>query len=54
MTDKTPTKRRSVSKARLYKELEATINTHALEYEDNIGKLMETLKDEIVSEALGK
>ncbi len=54
MTDKTPTKRRSVSKARLYKELEATLEAHDIGPDAPVGKLMDTLKDDIVSEALAK
>ena len=53
MTDKTkPIKRRSVSKARLYKELEAAVEAHGLTDTSPIGDLLDAIKDDIVTEAL--
>ena len=58
MTDdklkKVPVKRRGVSKARLFKELKATINGFELKETDTIETLMDAIKDDIVTEALGK
>ena len=55
MTDKaTPRKRRAVSKARLYKELESAVNTHNIPTDSPIELLMNAIKDDIVDEALGK
>lgn len=51
-TPKAPIKRRSVSKARLYKELEASTKEHGLVPESTIGELMDAIKDDIVTEAL--
>ncbi len=48
------TKRRSISKARLYKELVSTIAHHDLGVDTTVGKLMDVLKDEIVNEAVGE
>jgi ssDNA-specific exonuclease RecJ len=54
MTDKPakPAKRRSVSKARLYKELEAAVETHQMTTGQTIKELMDAIKDDIVTEAL--
>lgn len=51
-SSKAPKKRRSVSKARLFKELNATINGYGLKETDTIETLMEAIKDDIVTEAL--
>jgi hypothetical protein len=51
-TEKKAVKRRSVSKARLYKELEAAVETHNLGLGATITELMEAIKDDIVTEAL--
>ena len=56
MTDKkAPTKRRSVSKARLYKEIVASAKDH---FEDvnspTVTELLDAIKDDIVAEAIGE
>ena len=51
-TEKKATKRRSVSKARLYKELEAAIGAHGLDETATVHELMEAIKNDIVTEAL--
>ena len=51
---KTTPKKRSVSKARLYKELEATIEAKNIGLDAPVGTLMESIKDDIVTEALSK
>jgi hypothetical protein len=53
-TDKKPTVRRSVSKARLLKELRLTMNEYDLSADKPIGSLEEALRDSIVQEAMAK
>ncbi len=45
-------KRRSVSKARLYKEITAAVHVHNLNDEDDISTLLDAIKNDIVEEAL--
>ena len=56
MTDKakTPTKRRAVSKARLYKEIVAAVETHfdGLNSGATVDELLDALKEDIVNEAI--
>ena len=57
MTDKkTPTKRRAVSKARLYKEIVAAMTTHfdGPGSGATVDELLDALKDDIVQEAIGE
>ncbi len=54
MKDETPSKRRIVSKARLLKELLATIDTHGLNPEDQLQKLIQAIRDDIVTEQMNK
>jgi len=55
MNDKKPaTKRRSVSKARLYKELQATLEAKNIGDGDSVEVLMNAIKDDIITEALKK
>ncbi len=54
MKDETPSKRRSVNKARLLKELLATIDTHGLNPEDQLQKLIQAIRDDIVTEQMNK
>ncbi len=53
MTTDKPTKRRAVSKARLYKEIVASTKAH---FADNSGptvdELLDAIKDDIVNEAI--
>ena len=46
------TKRRSVSKARLFKEITASVKGHNLNADDSIGTLLDAIKNDIVDEAL--
>ena len=46
------TTRRSVSKARLYKEIKAAVTVHKLEDGAPIIDLLDAIKDDIVDEAL--
>lgn len=57
MTDKkaTPTKRRAVSKARLYKEIVASVENHFGPIGTNdptVNELLDAIKDDIVNEAI--
>ncbi len=54
MTDQKPTKRRAVSKARLYVEIQNAVVGHALTESATVEELLNELKDDIVTEALGK
>ena len=51
VTEKT-TKRRSVSKARLFKEINASVKAHNLNDGDDIATLLDAIKNDIVEEAL--
>ena len=52
--EKTEPKRRSVSKARLYKEIKASVTVHGLGTDDLITSLLDAIKEDIVDEALTK
>ncbi len=52
MTDTKPTKRRAVSKARLYKEIQNAVVEHALTESGTVEELLNELKNDIVEEAL--
>ncbi len=52
MTDKPKTKRRSVSKARLYKELEAFCSEHGVAHDQPISVVLDELKEAIVADAI--
>ncbi len=48
----TPKKRRSVSKARLYTELQAEMSAREIGPDQSIAKLLDALRDAIVEEAV--
>ena len=51
---KAPTKRRAVSKARLYKEIVASTEFHfeSLSAKPTVDELLDAIKDDIVNEAI--
>ena len=52
-TSKKPTKRRAVSKARLYKEIVASAKEHFAETTSpTVSELLDAIKDDIVNEAI--
>ncbi len=54
MTDnKAPRKRRSVSKARMYKELDALLNEYGLGNSSTVEELLNALRTAIVKDAIG-